>query len=83
MSADAGWESDAGTGLRREELAAMGAFRYADGTRMERGDTVWLPARSAHALYRIIGWDPMRGRVVLRALSGGAETAPAGEVSRW
>lgn len=48
--------------MGRDEIRAMGSIRYADGTRVERGDTVEWRGEE----WTVIGFDPNNGAVVLR-----------------
>ena len=63
----------------REELRAAGSFRYADGSRMERGDEVSAPGGIEG---RIGGFVPTNWLVVVLAPGRGAVRVPAGEIER-
>lgn len=71
--------------VKRSEREALGSMVYADGSRMERGDLVVIPAEAAAMrVYRIAGWDLHSGTVMLTGigLSGVYHRKP-GELARW
>lgn len=76
-------ENTLGGGRERIPRDEMDAFRYADGSRMERGDVVWVPGETGQRTYLIAGWDG-RDAVLLRpALGGPMRSVEVGAVSRW
>lgn len=71
-------EKDFTVGVRPDNLRVprgeMDPFRYADGSRMERGDSVAVDW--AGGAYRIVGWEPSRGLVMVAGPGGVGRVAP-------
>lgn len=71
-----------GTAVSRAELAELDAFRYADGSRIRRGDLVRVPSEGEGATYRVIGFDTGRAAVVATDPLGRRRDIPRDEVAR-
>lgn len=71
-----------GTVVSRGELAELNAFRYADGSRIRRGDLVRVPCESEGRTYRVIGFDTARAAVVAMDLLGRRRDIPRDAVAR-
>lgn len=71
-------EKDFTVGVRPDNLRVprgeMDAFRYADGSPMERGDRVSVDG--AGGAYRIVGWEPSRGLAMVAGPGGVERVAP-------
>ena len=72
-------EKDFTVGRRPDNMRVprgeMDPFRYAaDGSRMERGGRVAVDG--AGGAYRIVGWEPSRGLVMVAGPGGVARFAP-------
>lgn len=64
MELDGKGQPAVGTVVSRGELASLDAFRYADGSRVRRGDLVRVPSEGDGKTYRVIGFDTARAAVV-------------------
>lgn len=71
-----------GTVVTRGELAELDAFRYADGSRIRRGDLVRVPSEGEGATYRVIGFDTHRAAVVALDPLGRRRYIPRDAVAR-
>lgn len=73
-------------GLTRDEREALAGFRYRDGSRMERGDVVYVADEGPQRAWKIVGWDLWRFRAVLvpvGAGSPGRRDVDPERLSRW
>lgn len=64
-----------------EERKALAAMAYPDGTRIERGDLVLVDGRPEAGACEVVGWRPLKWRVLLRSPALGPIEAEPWELS--
>lgn len=71
-----------GTVVTRGELRSLDEFRYADKSRIRRGDLVRVPCEGDGRTYRVIGFDTGRAAVVALDPLGRRRDIPRDAVAR-
>ena len=74
--------SASGTIVSRGEAESLDAFRYADGSRVRRGDLVRVPSEGDGRTYRVIGFDTAHAAVVALDPLGRRRDIPRDAVAR-
>ena len=74
--------SAVGTIVSRGEAESLDAFRYADGSRVRRGDLVRVPSEGDGRTYRVIGFDTHRAAVIALDPLGRRRDIPRESVAR-